>query len=284
MAAGDLITEDYQAEYNGVVTSDNIELVSTDFFSASDVRLQNIDRPLDHGSFCAKGFYSGFFFTNTYEVWGTSTSDLKENLEKLFNLTELLEEEVPFVIQHPDFGKVQRNAICTKRSVSPIGIEAVVGKVHTVTAEYFSCNPRLQSNTLRSQSIAKSTVSGGLTYDLTYDLSYGSSGVGGETLTNAGTFETRPVATVYGPVNNFNLEQVTQGKKLTFNGTLGSSDYLEIDFLERSVLLNGTSSRYLWVEDVTQWWNLQPGDNEIRFNGSSAGSPTVTVTWRDSWI
>jgi hypothetical protein len=286
MAAGDLINNDFEIEYNGVVTGDtnNIEVVRCSLFNAPAVRHKSLDRPLDQGSFSSQGFYSGRTVAVDMEVWGATEAELQTNLIAALNLTELTTNDTPWVMQLPGFGKVRLEGKCIRRDVSPIDRDYSTGYVTRITADWWMPNPRILSNSESSQVLGKAVASGGMNYDISYDISYGASGNSGNRLVNAGSYETRPRAVITGPINTPVLENVTQGKALRFNGTLTAAQTLEVDFYTRQVLLNGTASRYSWINDVTQWWALQPGDNEVRLNGTTAGSPTATFTWRSAWM
>ena len=287
MAAGDLISNNYEIEFNGVVSGDTnqIELVECSLFSAPDVRLKSLDRPLDHGAFSTSAFYSGRTIEVDLEVWGATEGELQTNLVKALQMTELTDTDIPWVMQLPGFGKVRLEAKCIRRNVGAINQDYNVGYKTTVTADYWAPNPRILSNSQGSQALGVAVQSGGLTYDISYDIVYGASGTSGNIVTNSGSFETRPSITITGPISNPNLENVTTGKVLSFAGfSLASGETLVVDFYNRQVLLNGTSSRYFWVNDVTKWWTLIPGDNEIRLGGTSSGSASATVTWRNAWM
>ncbi len=286
MAAGDLITLDYELEYNGVVTGDTntIHVRQIDIFSGAEVRQKSLNRPLDHGAFATDAFYGPRTVRVEFEVWGTSEATLATNLDKALELTVLTETDEPLVVQLPSFGKFRFEGRCIRRASSPVNHDYQLGYFVTFICDYFVPDPRILGNTLNSSVLTKTTASGNLTYNLTYNLNYGSSGTSGTNINNAGMFEARPTVTVNGPFTSFNLENVTQGKKLEFSDGPDAGQNVVIDFYARTVFLNGTASRYNWVKDSTQWWTLQPGNNEIRLNGSSTGTPTATIEWRDSRV
>jgi len=93
---------------------------------------------------------------------------------------------------------------------------------------------------------------------------------------------TWPTFRVNGPVTNPYLENITTGEFLYITYTLGVGEWLDIDFKDKTVLLNGESSRY-YTKSGT-WWMLQPGDNNVRLGGTTTGSPSATVSWRDAWL
>jgi hypothetical protein len=58
---------------------------------------------------------------------------------------------------------------------------------------------------------------------------------------------------------------------------------LVLDSASRTVLLGGTSSRYVWLTSLSRWFTLQPGANALRFDGAS-GAGSCAVSFRSAWI
>jgi phage-related protein len=72
------------------------------------------------------------------------------------------------------------------------------------------------------------------------------------------------------------------GLTLAFNITIAAGDYLLVDSNARTVLLNGTASRYSTLVQPN-WFDLSPlTSNTIRFNGAS-GAGTMTFSYRNAW-
>ncbi len=103
------------------------------------------------------------------------------------------------------------------------------------------------------------------------------------TAANNGTFETRPVVTITGPVTSPALVNVTTGQKVSWSGlVLGSTDVLQVDFNTGQAWLNGT---YRSADLFSSWWVLQPGiTTTIQLYGSGSGGSSMQVTWQDAWI
>jgi hypothetical protein len=153
-----------------------------------------------------------------------------------------------------------------------------------------SADPRIYGATLRQQQVSAGAVAvaTGRGYDRTYDASYGGGQAAGQMIvTNSGNFESFPVLTVYGQGNNPILTNFTTGKSISLLYSLGPTDFLTLDTLNRTVTLNNTTSRYSAVDFInTDWWGVVPGDNDIRlaFNGAFQNSASLSVSWRDAWL
>ena len=115
-------------------------------------------------------------------------------------------------------------------------------------------------------------------------LAFSGTASGGQVVaTNDGEFGAPWTAVISGPVTTPRIENVTTGATLTFNGTLGTGETLTISSLDRTVLLNGTASRYSWLTAGSSWFDLPAGSSTVRFAGVS-GSGSMDLSFRSVWI
>lgn len=151
-----------------------------------------------------------------------------------------------------------------------------------------AADPRIYSTTLNSVTAAASAASTnvGRIYDKGYDIDYGGTTVaGGLVISNDGNAVTYPILTVTGPGVNPQILNFTTGQSINLIYTLGAGESLVIDTLNRTVLLNGTSSRYGSIDfSTTQWWGLVGGLNDIRQGWTSQAGASLTVQYRSAWI
>jgi hypothetical protein len=116
-------------------------------------------------------------------------------------------------------------------------------------------------------------------------------GAGAVTLTSAGTTQTDPTITIYGPVTNPLVENVTHGLKIALTGlVLGASDFVRLQFHPpRRVLLQGTTDASGLIDaDDSNWWDsdvaLPLGTQTIRFGGKSISDPArAEIAWNDAY-
>jgi hypothetical protein len=100
--------------------------------------------------------------------------------------------------------------------------------------------------------------------------------------TNFGTFETRPVITVTGPVTAPALVNATTGQKVSYSTvTLATGDKLVVDFDTRTGLRNGI---YVPADLASSWWTLQPGPVSIQLLGNPVAGGSFSAAWRSAWI
>lgn len=155
----------------------------------------------------------------------------------------------------------------------------------SAAVEFWATDPRIYSQASTTYTVSQAVPSGtGLTFPITFPLSFGGAVSGGQfTATNAGEFEAPWTATISGPIENPTLENITTGQTISFVGTVDTGQTLVISSLDRSVLLNGSASRYSWLTVGSSWWQLAPGANTVRLAGTS-GTGSVSFTYRSAWV
>lgn len=100
-------------------------------------------------------------------------------------------------------------------------------------------------------------------------------------LENAGDEGANPIIKLYGPGENFKLENVTTGEYIELDGVeLPDGSYFEIDFKAHTIKKNGTEYAYNAFQFATSnWWKLEPGENTIAITGG-----TAEVEWQDTYV
>lgn len=195
-------------------------------------------------------------------------------------------DELPLVFQIPGVagGVAVQIAARVRRLALPVDRNYFFGH-GSAAVEFWATDPRIYSQATTTQTVSQAVPSGaGLTFPITFPLTFGGAVSGGSfTASNAGEFAAPWTATISGPIVNPTLENVTTGQTVAFTGSVAAGETLVISSLDRSVLLNGTASRYSWLVIGSSWWQLAPGDNTVRLAGTS-GSGSVSFTFRSAWV
>lgn len=283
---GELITADYQLEYRGLLlgAGTGYELVELRGLGLAEVRSSDTARPRDHGRFAGTDYLDARVLQFDIEVWAPDADGLAERMDTLTAAFAPGDSEQPLVFQLPGADDKRRIHCRPRRLGYPIANGHQFGVIEALTVECVATDPRVYDNTQQNASVGLATGGGGLEFPATFPVSFGTPGTSNIIdAGNAGTFETRPVARIDGPATNPILENITTGHQLALNGALAGGEFLLVDFAERTVLLNGTASRYGWVDDPDQWWVLVPGSNEVRFSASTyEGGALLTLSWRSA--
>lgn len=136
--------------------------------------------------------------------------------------------------------------------------------------------------------ITGSAQGSGFSFPFSFPLAFqaGSTPAGQNFVLNEGDGPARVRLKVEGPIVNPVIRNETTGQELRLIYTLGAAEYLLLDSSDHSILLDGTSTRYgaLDFED-SEWWDLDPGSNDIRLFSTSYSNPAaLTVYWRSTWL
>lgn len=137
---------------------------------------------------------------------------------------------------------------------------------------------------------AAADVEEGRLYNLIFNRVYPvSAPVGTVTVVNDGNVAANPILRLYGPCTDPRIENQTTGQALVFAGlVVAAGDYVELDVLERTVRLNGLvdQSRYTLLDfAVSQWWQLQPGPNAVRYFPVAFTAPSqAEIRFRSPWL
>lgn len=102
------------------------------------------------------------------------------------------------------------------------------------------------------------------------------------TCVNSGTFETRPVITVAGPITSPSIVNAATAQAITFTGLeLAATDQLIISTDARQAYLNGS---FLAADVTSGWWTLEPGSTQVYLTGENfSGGAVLVVSWSSAW-
>lgn len=270
MAAGDLITDDGQLEWRGVLLGAGTpyRLRSLEGWNdLPDARSGDVELDNEHGALPGQLLAGPRVVTLSYLLSqnpGTFTASVAE-LARITAWDENPEEE-PLVVQL-DGVKAMVSARCVGRIV-PTERSYSVG--HTAgTLRWRATNPRkLHLPQQRPGTTAPASGGGGLVWPLVWPLVWGSARAGGElVLTNTGNAHAQPVWRITGPCTGPVIRNADDGRQLEFNPTYAvpAGQALELATEDRSVLLGSGVSRNNQLVR-RQWFTLPPGTTRVRFD------------------
>lgn len=141
------------------------------------------------------------------------------------------------------------------------------------------------------ETIGADVVTGdGRSYPKTYPWSYATTTASGiAQISSVGNSTSHHVTRLYGPCTGPSLINETLGEEITFSSSLslGSGEYVEVNTRDRTAyLLSQTSLSRLSLLDftVTSWWQIEPGDQQIRYAPTSvSGAAAAVITYRPTW-
>jgi hypothetical protein len=157
---------------------------------------------------------------------------------------------------------------------------------HAVEAalELRAIDPRLYSDATVTTTLSSTTITGGKSFPWTFPFTFGATGnVGTANIVNLGNYGAPIQVEIHGPIVQPRLRNETTNKEIFYNGTLAAGEWLVIDPEARTVLLNGTANRY-YLLGATDWWDLAPGNNQVRFTGLTSTGALAHLTHGSAWI
>ncbi len=258
---------------------------SWDGLGLPGIRDSNSPKPHGHGDFMGPEYVDIRPVTINASIRGDDGEDAMDLLDDLiaawyfeatdpssYDTTSYLTVKLPGHDERRLYGRPRR---------STINHQSLLTGHPSAALEWVAGDPRWYSDTEHSTALTIAAATTGRSYPRTFDYGYGGGTSNTKVVNNAGSFVTEPFLRLDGPLTNATITNATTGETLTITYTLGSGEYLEIDFRAKTVMLNGTASRYSAKSGT--WWALKPGNNEIDFTVGS-GSGSGTLTHRDAWL
>lgn len=290
MAVGDLVINTWEVEYRGLKIGGDSPYMFVRIEGLADLpEVRSADRPLlrRHGLHPATDFMGGREVTITFDIKANSEAEfntLLTDLQRAFRVTSQPEEPMVLMIPGIASGNKARIYARTRYRSIPIGLEWLY-KNPLATIRMACTDPRVYSDAEQSGNTGLATTSGGLEFPAVFPLTFGAPTSGNSIIAdNVGTTEAPWVARIDGPVINPSIENVTTGTTLSIDISLDTGDFLILDSTYRTIMLNGTASRYNLLSTDSVWADLEPGTNEIKFRATSYSAGTLTLYWRNAWV
>ncbi|MGW2371655.1 hypothetical protein [Kitasatospora sp. NPDC001683] len=251
-----------------------------------------IARAGDHGGWASPQYYAPRTLTWTVTA-SAPTQALRDQARAL------LQQAVPISdLAMLRYDEPVPKFVCVRRSGKLTEAYPTLTDV-TFTVGLVAPDPRKYSTVQRSLpiSLAPAGGGGGMMVPFTVPFTLAASAPpGAAAATNAGSFQTPPVAVMSGPVTGPTLTNLATNQTVSWSGlTLGAGDTFVVDFLNRQGFVNPTvtstspgmpsTGGTYWPADIaSSWWQLAPGTSQIAFGGTAGSGAMTTYYWRDSWV
>ena len=277
MAAGDLITADYQYEFRNFLFGSGTAYIVTEvdgILGTSDTDTSDVELETDHGSLPGLVVLRKRIITIEMSLDAAAGSDIETRLNTLAATFQTPRKRNSRVL---DQFVWRRNGVkkfvwarCTKRDIKS-DYDTARGKPDP-RIQLEAPDPIIYGITLKTQNIV---VASGATSN---------SGA----VTNSGDFLDGyfPKITINGPATNPRIANAADGnRQLKITNVLTAGQSIVVDFATKSVKKNGVEDMSLLAND-SQWFAIVPGSNTLTVNrdaGNTGASSTVTVEWRDTY-
>lgn len=289
--AGELITADLQAEFRALLFSQTsgIALESPGpegLLGLADYRISDEFRPQAHGLIpTGPDWFGGISVRMPFYISGSTAAQIigrRDQLATAFTPSVGGDLE-PFVMQVA--GALYRWNVRPARFSAGTHDTLKYGYLRAA-GELRVLDPYRYANGEQTGSTGLASTSGGLTYPSTFPLTYGTVSSGSVICTNTGTAPARltgRITALSGGLTSPRATLIDTGEVLAFDGlVLAAGQWLDLDWLDRTVLLNGTASRSsALTRPLSSWFTLAPGANTVQLSGG--GNGLLELAWRSAW-
>lgn len=289
MAAGDLVTRDFQMEFNNLLLGaatpygwQNLQ----GWDDLPDVDIGLVHQPLQHGAQAGPPYARERVLTWEFQMWPNRV-DFAAARAAIRRATAPRRDGVlqPLVISTVEETHLVF-AVCTKRNIP--ADRRYAARIPKGILQFIAPDSRRFSVAESTVRIDAPTGVTGLQYPLTYPLDYGGTVTpGSSNALNEGDTETHPLIEISGPCINPKVTNQALGSFLAFNITLALGEVLTVDTNKGTVFLGSTDKfdTRVGLSVPPEDFVLIPGFNGLVFEtpGFSVGAG-VNVTWRSAWM
>jgi hypothetical protein len=249
-------------------------------WDSADVQATLTNRSQDHGAWWSPVYLGARPITITGTITAPDAGTLDAAIDQLLTACPLTDTTLTVYQATPRQATVRRSG----KPVIAYQTDTVATYSLLVTAQ----DPRRYSTTFNQVSTPLPSISGGLVLPATAPLAMSATTVAGSiTALNSGTFATRPVFTISGPVSQpivATLYPDGTVKALSYSGTdLAAGDQLVID-TDAHTVQQGGASRRRWISGT--WPDIPAGTQvQIQFRAATYNANALlTAAWRSAWI
>lgn len=256
-------------------------LQSLEGWDSPDVRSEFSERDGDHGAWASPVYLGARPITLGGTIVAPSRALLEQAMDQLRAAAGLT--DTVLVVQET----TPKQAI-VRRSGKPL-VQYVTDTTATYNVLVTAADPRRYGTSLQTATTGLPSSTGGLTLPATTPWTLSATVIAGQVdAMNGGTFETRPVITLTGPVVAPQIQaQMPDGsvRIMSYAQDLAAGEVLVIDTDAHSVTLNGNVSRRRFLT-VPSGWPVIPAGSLVSYlfrSTSYNSTTTLTVSWRAAW-
>ncbi|MBP2583039.1 hypothetical protein J3A78_003517 [Streptomyces sp. PvR006] len=251
-------------------------------WDSAEVRTETRPREADHGAWASPVYLGERPITAAGVIEAADRASLDDAMERLRAAVALTDTLLVVYESTPKQTVVRRSG----KTIMQYLTDRLASYSLMVTA----ADPRRYATVLQSGETMLPVTTGGLAPPVTPPVTIVSTSVSGVIdAPNLGTFETRPVFLIDGPVDSPRvLAQMPDGtvRSLVYSQSIGAGEQLVIDTDAHSVILNGDVSRRRFLSTPTGWPVIPAGSQtSFQFTAASYSSGAkLTARWRSAWM
>lgn len=251
-------------------------------WDSPEIRSEVQQREADHGAWAAPVYLGERPLTAAGVIDAPDRASLEDAMERLRVANSLTDTLLVVWESTPKQCQVRRSG--------KLVMQYVGDRLATYSLMVTAADPRRYATVLQQGETLLPMTTGGLTPPVTPPVTITATSVSGEIdATNEGTFETRPLLIIDGPVDSPRvLAQMPDGtvRSLIYSQSLAVGEQLVIDTDAHSVILNGDVSRRRFLTTPTGWPTI-PASSMVSFQFDAMyynSGAKLTARWRSAWM
>ena len=277
----------YTSNFNNLTfgPGTDIQLVEIDGLRSMKTRTSDQTYPEEDGALPGIDLLDERTLTYKLQIAAPQTMTVEDALQACASAFQVIRDPaggLPLQVILPGWSEPRQLTARPINNDIPVDVNYTFGFIQ-FSVQFACADPLIYSTTQHTASTGLPSPTAGLSFNVTFPAAFGASAGGSVVVTNAGNYATRPVITITGPCINPYVSNGTDF--MQFDISLAASDVLVIDMAAKSVVLNGSASRYNTVTTGSAWWGLAPGDSTFTFSSGDGShvAATATVQWYDAW-
>jgi hypothetical protein len=286
---------DWNVEINGLLMGPGTPygIISIDGLDTPDFRVDDTVKMGDHGDFLFANYADKRVITTTADAIGVPATGDFENVISGLRAAVGVPQPDYIRYRYKKLGEPTRVAFVkpTRGPKYLVDVNYNIGNAQWAS-EMQAGDPRIYDDVLQALT-TNPEVDFGFTFSVSFSIDFLGGTTGTVNCLNTGSVEAPWLARIAGPATDIAITHLSLGRRIRVITTLGVGDYLEIDSLARTIMLNGQASRYGSMDPTSQWFGLLPVQissstvpgNPLLFQASgTSGSTNCTVIWRSAWM
>jgi Phage tail protein len=264
---------DWEFEYNGLILNDystnppTFPLRRVEGLDTPDVRFEEIDKAMEHGSFTFGQFYKPRRVVLEGDILASTSAAMESAVDTLKEAFAAQEEDLPLRVQRPGVGIRRLNCKPSRGPAFPIDPQYAIGN-GVFAVELTAADPLFYADELDG-------------FDSLTD-----DGIG-QVVNNEGNMPTFPEQLVFRPTDNITTMEARNARNvlytLSVEGVFDSFDMIVLDFQKKKIT-DGVGGPTIYdVLDLaaSRWWPILPGNNTIHAEGADF---ELDMVFRSAWL
>lgn len=270
MALGDLLAEDYQIEYNGLLIGPNTpyDLLEIPMLFGFRSRSSTVTKFGRHGGTGGRNYTN----VKSVDIQGNLIADTDTEFETRRQALGLAFASVvnPANSHYMAFRLPGASSLDLRVQARPLNVDL------PITPAYGRKNPSF----LVRLEVVNPIIEGLSTRTTLFTMPSDTN-----TINNAGNAPAHWVGTLNGPATNPTINNILTGQSISFQSlTIATGETLVYDSLTGRVSVNGVGKGLALAPNFS-WFTFGPGDTAVQFTATNASTASFQIALRDSyWI